>query len=78
MWVEWEARRRKGAITLGNAATLRVSVSQGPLSCLDWDAEWPGSSLSRRVPQAIIKAEPIDTLVSPVRAMAMDALSHLR
>ncbi|ELK14350.1 Protein LOC339766 [Pteropus alecto] len=26
---------------------------------------------------AIIKAEPIDTLVSPVRAMAMDALSHL-
>nr|KAF6496503.1 maestro heat like repeat family member 2A [Rousettus aegyptiacus] len=26
---------------------------------------------------AIIKAEPADTLVSPVRAMAMDALSHL-
>ena len=28
--------------------------------------------------QAIIKAEPTDSLVSPVRTMAMDALSYLR
>lgn len=53
-------------------------MGQGSLCCLDRGAGGPGRSLSRCVPQAIIKAEPADTLVSPVRAMAMDALSHLR
>ena len=39
---------------------------------------WVAHSPSCCAGQATIKAEPTDSLVSPVRTMAIEALSHLR
>ena len=61
----------------GNAPAIVVTVCPSPsLAIAGLRLAWRLTALPSR--QAIIKAEPTDSLVSPVRTMAMDALSYLR